>query len=173
MGAALAPIALVAGLAGAGISAAGTANSLEAQGANAAYQAQVAANNQKTAMQNAGMETQSGEIEASNMGLKTRAAVGQVKAKQAASGVDVNSGSAPKVRAAVSELGTLDAMTIRSNAAKKAYGYEVAASSAGAESGLLEQESRQADSAAPVAALGQFLGSASSVGGQYGKYMQT
>ena len=170
MGAAIAPVMLVAGLAGAGISAAGQYSSMEAQSANAAYQAQVAANNSKQAMINAGMETQSGEIEASNQGLKTRGSVGMVKAKQAASGVDVNTGSAPKVRAAVSELGMLDAMTIRSNAAKKAYGYEVAATSDTAECGLLSEESKQASDAAPVAALGTFLSGASSAGGSYAKY---
>lgn len=164
------PLAIGAGIAGAGLSAIGSYNSMEAQSKNAAYQAQVAANNAKTAMQNAAMETQSGEIEAANQGLKTRAAVGQTLARQGASGVNVNVGSAPKVRAAESELGVLDALTIRSNAAKKAYGYEVAATSDTAESGLLTAESEQASEAAPVMALGSFLSSASSVGGAYGKY---
>jgi hypothetical protein len=171
MGAAIAPIALVGAIAGAGISAAGSYSSMEAQGSNAAYQAQVAANNAKQAMINAGMETQAGEIEAGNQGLKTRAAVGMTKARQGASGVDVNTGSAPKVRAAESELGMLDALTIRSNAAKKAYGYEVAATSDTAESGLLTMESEEAKSAAAVAALVSFLGSASSAGGSYAKYL--
>jgi hypothetical protein len=166
MGAAMLGVAI----AGAAVSAAGQYSSMEAQSANAAYQAQVAANNSKQAMMNAGMETQSGEIEAANQGLKTRAAVGMTLAKQGASGVDVNTGSAPKVRAAESELGMLDAMTIRSNAAKKAYGYEVAATSDTAESTLLAQESSQADKAAPIAALGTFLQGASSAGGTYGKY---
>jgi len=170
MGAAIAPIALVGAIAGAGISAYGQYSSMEAQSSNAAYQAQVAANNAKQAMLNAGMETQAGEIEAANQGLKTRGAVGMTKARQASSGIDVNTGSAPKVRAAESELGMLDALTIRSNAAKKAYGYEVAATSDTAESGLLTQESKQASDAAPVAALGTFLSGASSAGGSYAKY---
>ena len=169
----MAAASAVAGVAGAGISAAGSYNSMQAQSANAAYQAQVAANNSKQALINAGMETQSGEIEAANQGLKTRAAVGQTLARQGASGVNVNVGSAPKVRAAESELGMLDALTIRSNAAKKAYGYEVAATSDTAESGLLSMESSEASQAAPISALGSFLGSASSVGGNYAKYSQS
>src|ERR1700676_5609173 len=116
MGAAILPIALVAGIAGAGVSAAGAYGSMEASSKNADYQAQVAANNATIAMKNAAMDTQSGEIAASNQGLKTRSAVGKTLAQQGASGVDVNTGSAPKVRAAESELGALDAMTIRSNA---------------------------------------------------------
>jgi hypothetical protein len=68
MGAAIGPLMLVGGLAGAGLSAAGNYGSMQAQSANASYQAQVAANNAKTAMQNAGMDTQAGEIAASNQG---------------------------------------------------------------------------------------------------------
>ena len=173
MGAALAPIALISGLAGAGISAAGSYGSMEATSRNAAYQAQVAANNAKVAVENAGMATQAGEVAATNRGLKTRAQVGQTLARQGASGVDVNSGSAPKVRAAQSEVGMLDALTIRSNAAKQAYGYETQATNFTAEGGLESMEAAEASEAAPVAAFGQFLGGASSVGGQFAKYSQT
>jgi hypothetical protein len=170
MGALMAPLALVGGLAGAGISAAGQYGSMQAQSANAAYQAQVAAMNSKIALSNAAMATQSGEISAANQGMKTRSAVGSIQAAQGASGVDVNSGSAPKVRAAAAEVGTMDALTIRSNAAKQAYGYQVAATGDTAESQLLESESQQASAAAPIGALGSFLSSASSVGNTYSKW---
>jgi hypothetical protein len=105
MGPAILPMALVAGIAGAGISAYGSYESMEARSANAAYQARVAANNAKIAQQNAAMDIQSGEIQAANQGLKTRAAVGTIKAQEAAQGVDVNTGSFPHVRAAASEIG--------------------------------------------------------------------
>ena len=108
MGAAIAPVMLIAGLAGAGVSAAGQYGSIQAQSQNAAYQAQVSANNAKIALQNASMDTQAGEIGASNQEMKTRSAVGTTKAAQAASGISVNSGSAPKVRAAESEIGMLE-----------------------------------------------------------------
>ena len=169
MGAAM----LAVGLAGAAVSAAGQYNSLEAQSQNAAYQAQVSANNAKIALSNASMDTQAGEVGAVNQGLKTRSAVGTTKAAQAASGVSVNSGSAPKVRAAESELGMLDALTIRSNAAKKAYADTVQATSDTAQSQLYGQEASQASDAAPLGALGSFLSSASSVGSSYAKYAQS
>jgi hypothetical protein len=169
----LAAVTGIAGVAGAGLSAAGAYGSMEASSKNAAYQAQVAANNATIAMKNAAMDTQSGEITAANQGMKTRAAVGTTLAQQGASGVSVNSGSAPKVRAAESELGLMDALTIRSNAAKKAYADTVAATSDTAESGLLEAESTQASAAAPFSALGTFLSGASSAGGAYGKYIST
>jgi hypothetical protein len=164
---------LAAGVAGAAISAVGSYDSMEASSKNAAYQAQVAQNNATIAMKNAGMDTQAGEIGAANQGLKTRAAVGKTLAGQGASGVDVNTGSAPKVRAAEAELGTMDALTIRSNAAKKAYADTVAATSDTAESQLLQTESSQAADAAPISALGTFLSGASSAGGAYAKYAAT
>lgn len=172
MGAAIAPLALVAGIAGAGISAAGAYGSAQAQSADAAYQAQVAANNAAIAKQNAAMDIESGEVQTANSQMKTRAAVGKTLAGEAASGVSVNSGSFPKVRGAESELGMLDALTIRSNAAKQAYSQTVAATGDTAESGLLATESEQASAAAPISALGSFLGQASSVGGSYAKYSQ-
>jgi hypothetical protein len=168
---AIAPVGFGAGVVGGVVNAIGSYNSLSAQSANAAYQAQVAANNATIAQQNAELDIQSGEVQAANQGLKTRATVGTTMAGEAASGVSVNSGSFPAVRASESEIGMLDALTIRSNAAKSAYSQEVAATSDTAEAGLLTQESQQASAAAPVAALGSFLGSASSVGGTWGKYL--
>lgn len=165
--AALPVISAVAGIAGAGVSAFGAYEGGQAQSQASMYQAQVAANNAAIARQNAEMETQSGEIAANNYAMRTRAVVGSTKANQAASGVDVDTGSNVNVRAAESELGALDALTIRSNAARQAYGYEVAATSDMAESQLLESESKQAKTAGTLSALGSFLGGVGSVGGKY------
>lgn len=163
----------IAGVAGAGVSAAGQYGGMQAQSANAAYQAQVAANNAKIALANQGMDIASGEVDAGNQGLKTRAVVGATKAGQAASGVDVNSGSSVAVRQGESELGNLDALTIRSNAAKKGYADLVQSTSSIAESKLLGSESSQAADAAPWAATGSLLSGASSVTGSLGKYLNT
>lgn len=158
------PIMVGAGAGSAILGAAGSYNKDIAAANNAAYQAQVAKNNAAIARQNAELETQTGEITAANYGMKTRAAVGKTLAEQGASGVDVNTGSSVDVRSAESKLGLLDALTIRANAARKSYGYQVAATGAEAESGLLTSEAQQAREAAPYSALGSFLGSVSSVG---------
>ena len=155
------------GLAGTAISAGGAYAQGEAASANAAYQAQVAANNAAIAQRNARMDIQSGEVQATNAELKTRAQVGQEKATQGAAGIDVNTGSAPNVRTATEQLGALNAMTIRSNAAKAAYGQEVSATSATAQSQLLSAESQQYAEAAPLGAAGTLLSGASTVGGRY------
>lgn len=162
MGAAIPFVMAGASIGGGVLNAAGAYNQNIAAANNAAYQAQVAKNNADIARQNAELETQTGEIQAANQGLKTRAAVGKTLAEQGASGVDVNTGSAVDVRAAETKLGLLDALTIRANAARKSYGYNVAATGAEAESGLLTSESQQARAAAPISALGTFLSSVSS-----------
>ena len=162
-----------AGAVGAGVSAVGSYNSMEANSANAAFQAQVAANNAKIEMQNFGLQIQSGEEQVANQEMKMRSEIGTTKAGQAASGVDVNSGSALATRAGEAEVGTLNAMTLRSNSARQAYGYEVAATSDTAESELLTQESEQASNAAPWAAMGSMLSSASTVGSNYARYLNS
>jgi hypothetical protein len=109
---------------GAGVGAMGAIQSANAQKASADYQAQVAANNQKTAQQNAAFAAASGEAQAANKAQQTRAQVGAVEAQQGSFGVDINSPTASAVRTSQGELGALDADTIRSNAARQAYGYE-------------------------------------------------
>jgi hypothetical protein len=170
-GSMLGPVGAVAGLIGGAISAFGSYMGLESQSANAAYQAQVAANNAKIARQNYNLQIESGEIQVANSEMKLRADLGTTKAGQAASGVDVNSGSDAAVRAGEAEIGTFNALTIRSNNARAAYGYAVEATSDTAESELLTQESEQASAAAPWAAAGSLLSSASTVGSSYGKYL--
>ena len=162
----------IAGIAGAGVSAAGTYGSMNAQSANASYQAQVAANNAKVALANQGMDVAAGEVAAGNEGLKTRAMVGTTKAQQGASGVDVNSGSSVAVRQGESQYGMLDALTTRSNASRKGYADLAAANNATAESGLLTSESSQAADAAPWAATGSLLSGASSVTGSLGRNLR-
>ncbi len=169
MGAAMVPLMIGGGI----VSAIGSYQGMEAKSANAAYQAQIARNNATIAERNANMDLQSGETAAVNRGLKLRAQAGAQLAAQGASGVDVNTGSAVNARKATAELGTLDVATIRSDTAKKVYADETQASNYQAQSGLLQQQSEEADDMAPVAALSSALSSASSLGGPYYKYMQS
>jgi len=56
---------------------------------------------------------------------KVRGSIGAQRAGFAASNIDVNFGSAVDVQADAAMLGELDALTIRSNARREAWGYEV------------------------------------------------
>jgi hypothetical protein len=170
MGVALGPIGIAAAIGGTLVQGYGAYESGQAKAAADGYQAQVAANNAKIAQQDATLEIQSGEVAAFNRGLRTRAMVGSQKATQGASGIDVNTGSAADVRAGTEELGMLDALTIRSDAAKRAYAKEVEATSDTAQSQLLETESQQDAEAGVLGAAGSLLSGASSVSGKWAAY---
>lgn len=134
------------------------------------YKAQVAENNAKIAESNARSEIQAGETAAVNRGLRTRATVGQEKAVQGASGIDIGSGSAVDVRAGTAQTGMLDALTIRSNSAKQAYGQQVSAANDRTQAGLYKMQGEQAETAGALGAAGTLLSAASTVGGNWQKY---
>ena len=108
----------------AAVGAYGAIQSSEASSAAAKYQSQVAEQNAQAAQQNASWAEQAGNQQAEQASLKMRAMAGAIKANQAASGVDVNSGSASDVQTSSDELGQLDVINIRANAARTAFGYE-------------------------------------------------
>jgi hypothetical protein len=91
------------------------------------YNAQIARQNAQIDRQKAIWAGQAGEQQAHAQELKTRATVGAIKAAQAAGNIDVNTGSAVDVRSSAAALGELDAINIRSNATRVAYGYNVEA----------------------------------------------
>jgi len=124
----------VAAVAGASLAAVGTGVSVmgqmqQASAAKAAanYQSEVAAGNQQIATQNADYAGASGEQTAAASEMKTRTQIGQIEAGEASSGVDINSPTSSALRSSQDLTGQLDAQTIRSNAARQAYGYETQA----------------------------------------------
>lgn len=144
-----------------------------AGGRAADFQSQIAKNNAEIARANAGMATQAGEAQAANSMLKTRAIVGQTKAAQAASGIDVNSGSAVDVQASERMLGMLDALTIRSNAARAAYGYRAEAGNFTAQAQMLKRRGKMARISGLMDASGTILEGASSVDRQRRIWQET
>lgn len=122
--------AAIATVAGTAVSAVGSIS----QGASAAaaaqqeasarnYQAAVARNNAIEAEQQAQRQEMVARNEATRKSMETAARVGRIKAGQAASGVDVNTGSAVDVQAGTRAMGKLDTDTVFSNEMLKAYGY--------------------------------------------------
>lgn len=107
-------------IAGTAIGAIGSIAEGNAQASEYRYQAAVAENN-------ASFAAAEGEVKGTDAGLKEAATVGAVKAAQAARGIDVNKGSAAKVQQSAEQLGQLDILTIRSDAAREAYGYHTQA----------------------------------------------
>lgn len=68
-----------------------------------------------------------GELAANRVGGQTDQAVSSGRAAAAAGGSDVNVGSAAAVTASERLVGAVDALTIRNNAAREAWGYNVEA----------------------------------------------
>ena len=96
--------------------------------------------------------------------------IGSQRAAQAASNVDVGFGSALDVQADAAYLGELDALTIRTNAAREAWGYKVEGEDLRRQAEItrktgvqLAAAGRQRATQANLAAAGTLLGSATSL----------
>lgn len=160
-------ITTAATVAAGGVSAYGAAAKGEADKAMYGYQAGVAQLNAKIAKQNADYTREAGGTAALQSGLKTGQQVAQQKVAQSASGIDVNTGSASKVRADTLELGQQDQATIRTNYAKKAYGYEVEAATKQAEAGADLVAGSEAKKASNINVASSILGTVSSVSSKW------
>lgn len=106
--------------AGAGFSAMASRSAGKAQKQLAEYNAQVAELQAEDAILR-GRETE--ERHRTNV----RRLIGSQRAALGASGADVNEGSALDIQADTAAMGELDALTIRTNAAREAWGYRIQA----------------------------------------------
>lgn len=160
--------AAIAAVAGAGVSAYGSVQGGYAAKDAATYQAAVAKNNAIIAEQNAKHAEAAGAAQAEAISLKGRAVGGQIKAAQAASGIDVNSGSALDVQEGSREQSSLDTMTTMDNALLQAYGYRTQATGFEAQSELDKASGSQAVTAGYLKAGGGLLSTAGSVASKWG-----
>lgn len=88
------------------------------------YEAQVAQNNAKIAEYQASQEKIIGEQQEQTQRLKTAQVFGDQRAAMAANGVDLGEGSPNEVLATTKFTGERDALTIRDNAARRAWAYQ-------------------------------------------------
>jgi hypothetical protein len=100
-------------------------------------------------------------------GQKTAFNVANAKVAQAASGIDVNSGSAAATRSSMTSLGQTDQATIRTNAARRAYGFETEAAGKDSEAIMDETASVNAKKSGTLNAISSILGTASSVSSKW------
>jgi hypothetical protein len=136
------------------------------------YKAGVAQANAQIAAQNALQATQVGGIQAQLSGLKTKQQIGAITAAQAASGIDINSGSAPGVRTSQLAAGQFEQGTIRSDAARKAYGFQVEGMNKVAEAQLDVMGGQQAIVAGGYQEATSLLGGATGVADKWSKFAQ-
>lgn len=158
---------------GGGLQAEGQLQSAKAESSTAEYNSQVAAQNAQIAGENVNLVGASGAAQVEAQELKNKSTYGALVAAESASGVDVNTGSAKQVQLSQKEVGQLDAMTIQSQAARQAFGYQTQETGFKAESVLGKSEAQYAKDAGDIAAGSTLLGTISSAGINYGKYLQS
>jgi hypothetical protein len=138
-----------------------------------AYQAGIANLNQQIAGQNQEFAFQTGDQQALREGLKQGQRMGAIKTNQAASGFDIRSGSNAQVQASQANLDSIDTATIRSNAAKVAYGYQETGAVSGMQSELYTKAAGNAAQAGGINAAASILGGATSVANMWLQGNQT
>ena len=141
-----------------------------AQSNMASYQAQVAQQQAQIAEQNRRYELARGETQAQKQGLEARAQAGGILATQGASGLDTESGSASLVRESAFRLGTYNEALVRSDAARRAYDFQVQGWNDQAQSQLYSMQASSAKTAGMFGAMGSLLGTAGSVAGKWYQY---
>lgn len=149
----------------------GQKQSLEAQAGAADFNAGVAKENAAVANSNANIASQGAEQQTGIAEVKNKANLGALKTNTAASGESINSGSPVQVRQSASEVGNLDAYTVRANAIKEAYGYQVQAKNFQGEEALASTEAEQDKAAIPIAMASSILGGAGSAGSTYSNFL--
>ena len=162
-------VAAVAGVIGTAVSAVGMIQSGQAQAKSASYAAQVARNNALIADKNANYAIQSGNAQEQQTGMQDRALLGAVVSGEAASGLDVNTGTTAQVQQGQREIGKLDQDTIAHNAAMEAYGYRTQSMNFSAQSSLDKSQAAQAGPAGIAGAAGGLLSGASSLADKWDK----
>lgn len=148
----------------------GQLSSAHAAADAAKYNSAVALKNSEQSLQNSRFAAEAGEAKMEQQGLKTRAEIGNTIANQAASGVDVHSGSAADVQASERVLGTMDAINVRGNAVKEAYGYQVQAAGEKGQADLDAQEAKKDIQAGQIGMIGSLLSGTGSSGNSYYQY---
>lgn len=128
------------------------------------YNAQVSEMNAKIADSNARDALERGKIEEQNKRREIAMLSGKQRAAMAANGVDLTFGSPLDTLVDTAMLGELDALTIRSNAAREAYGYKVNATNARADASLSRANASAAKTGGYLSAAGTVLGGAADVG---------
>ena len=113
---------------------------------------------------NAGLATQSGEVQAENKSRQGAEKQANIKASTAANGVDVNSGSAVTTQEGAREEPQTDTATTMHNALLQAYGYRTQQTGFEAQSKLDTQQGQSASIGSYFGAAGSLVGNASSFG---------
>ncbi|SBW12694.1 exported hypothetical protein [uncultured Alphaproteobacteria bacterium] len=138
-------------------SVAGMVQQGQAAQATANYQSKVAANQAKVAGYQAEDALARGDVAERQQRLQVRQLAGKQRAEMGASGAALDSSSFADTLGDTAEYGELDALTIRSNAEKEAWGYRTAAAGQQGQAALYSAQAGWASSSRPWEAGGSIL----------------
>jgi hypothetical protein len=130
----------------------------QASASQAAYQAQVARNNQIIAQRNAADALKRGEVEEDKVRQRTAAILGQQRARLAGQGSVLDEGSPLDIQMDTAGLGELDALTTRSNYRREAYAQDVQAMNYGAQAALYDSKAQTSLLSSWLSSGGSLLG---------------
>lgn len=135
--------------------------------AQANFQRQVAENNRIVAERQAADAILRGDALEQEKRFETQFLAGRQRAALAANGIVVDQGSALDITAGTFELGELDALTIRNNAQREAFGFKAQATNFASDAILIQargeatnRAARRAASSTLLTTAGKFAGSA-------------
>lgn len=146
---------------------AGAKSSADASADSFNFKAGIARLNADINKQNAAWAINSGGIKAANYGLKAGQDIAETKVTQAASGLDINSGSKEAVRDTQQTVAKYDQDIIRADAAHTAHGYEVKAAADTAEAAMDTAAASNAQKAGKLNMLSSVIGTATSVASKW------
>jgi hypothetical protein len=132
-----------------------------------AYKAGVALLNKQINQQNANWALEEGDIKGEETGLRAGQEIARTKVMQAASGIDVNSGTSSAVRDTQTKVAQFDQNVISWDASKTAWGFESKAATDQAEANLDTMASSNATTAGEISAAGSFISGAGSVASKW------
>lgn len=131
------------------------------------YQSSMAMYNAAIAKQNEKYSLDVGEQQAEKQGIAGAAQAGQIKAAQAASGLDVGGGSAKAVQESQHLVSQMDLNQIREKAAKTAYDFSVQAVNYENQAKGYNKAASNARTESVLGAVSSFIGSAGSVASKW------
>jgi hypothetical protein len=142
-----------------GLMAGGAAMSAGAQRASGKAQQRLAEYNAQVGEVQADDAIARGREDEGRHRVAVRGLIGSQRAALAASGVDVNSGTASEIQEDTARQGELDALTIRLNAAREAWGYKVQAGDSRARGAYARAEGNMQALGTIVSAAGSYANS--------------
>ena len=159
--------------AGAGVSAFGSLFSGKAQSNLYNYQAGIAQQNATLAKQDENYAIGAGEVETSQVGMRTRAEIGATRAGFGASNVGVGSGSSGRVLSSETEIGQENEQVTAANAAKRAYGFGVKGAMDTAQGNIYSTAAKTSETSGVLGATASIISGAGAVSNKWLQYGQS